>query len=340
MHRQLLLPCFALLACACPASSPDVRCDDTDELCLLNEDLGEAFLSVRAVHDDDVWLVGSERSASCPGPSAWNWDGEGWSQTAIPDLIGEELWWVHPTADRVTLVGTSGLLLELDRASGEVTTVSGPDPAITFFGVWGASADDVWAVGGVVGGSAPPALWHRDADGWTEALVPGAVEGQLYFKVDGTASDDVWIVGEPGLLMHWDGVEWTETAAPSELADAKFLTVTAQGDDPIAVGGAGSGLIARWDGTEWLEESLPSGGINGVCARGGEAVAVGSSGSVHRFSGGVWESQIVPLTFRDYHGCALTDSGELWAVGGQITSRPLTLGVVAFEGERGLPPLP
>ncbi len=340
MRRLILLPAFLLLACGCPTNPTETVCEDDDALCLVNEDRCEAFLSVRAVHDDDVWMVGSEMEDGSSGPSAWNWDGEGWTALALGAHAGEELWWVHPTADRVTLVGTGGTILELNRASGDLPVHSGPDAETTFFGVWGAAADDVWAVGGVVGGGALPALWHRDADGWTEVTVDGASEGELYFKVDGTAADDVWVVGEPGILMHWDGAEWTTTAAPDGLEASKFLTVAANGDGPIAVGGLGSGVIARWDGTEWLDESLPSGGINGVCASGGEAVAVGNSGSVHRFSGGVWESELVPLTFRDYHGCVLTDSGELWAVGGQITSRPLTLGVVAFEAERGMVQLP
>jgi len=341
MHRLALLPVLAVLACDCPTVDPIVAvCEDTDELCLVSEARCEAFLSVRVVHDDDVWLVGSEMTDGVSGPSAWNWDGEAWTATSLSSHAGEELWWVHPTADRVTLVGTGGLILELDRASGTVETIAGPDAEVTLFGAWGASADDVWAVGGVVGGGSLPSLWHRDADGWSEVLVDGATDGQLYFKVDGTAADDVWVVGEPGILMHWDGIEWTSTPPPAGLEASKFLTVAATGDDPIAVGGLGSGVIARWDGAEWIDESPPSGGINGVCASGGTAVAVGSSGSVHRLSGGVWTSELVPVTFRDYHGCALTDSGELWAVGGQITSRPLTLGVVAFEGERGLLPIP
>jgi len=340
MRRLLLLLLPALLACGCPTTTTEPVCDDTDGLCLLAEERDEAFLSVRALADDDVWLAGSEATPDSSGPSLWNWDGAAWTATDLSAFAGEELWWVHPTADRAIAVGTGGLIVEVDRATGDAVAVDGPDPEVTFFGVWGAAADDVWAVGGVVGAGEPPALWHRDAAGWSAFEHPGAVGGQLYFKVDGTATDDVWVAGEPGLLMHWDGVEWTESVAPAGLEGAKFLTVSATGNDPIAVGGLGTGVIARFDGVEWLDESLPSGGINGVCAQGETAVAVGSSGSVHRYSGGVWDSELAPLTFRDFHGCALTDSGELWAVGGQITSRPLTDGVVAFEAPRGIPTLP
>jgi hypothetical protein len=339
MRFALLLLLLAPLACFCPSSRS--VCEN-DEVCLLAEERPEAFLSVQALADDDVWIVGTEIVPDESGPSAWHWDGSCWTSLPLSTAVGQEMWWVHPTADRVTLVGTGGLILEYDRASETVETMPGPAAAVNFFGVWGAAADDVWAVGGVVSGAEPPALWHRDADGWTEFDAPaGASDGDVYFKVHGVATDDVWVVGEPGILLHWDGVAWAETIPPDGLEASKFLTVAADGTEAIAVGGLGSGIIARWDGGQWHDESVPgSGGIKGVCLREGAAVAVGSSGSVHRYADGVWESDFLPLTFRDYHGCGFTGSGELWIVGGQLGSRPLNEGVIVFEAERGLMSIP
>ena len=335
--RWLLLPSVLLIACdGCP---PAELCGDTSDLCLVAEELPEAFLSVRATGDDDVWLVGSETDPNTSGPSVVHFDGEDWNRVDVSEHAGAELWWSHPTAGRVTMVGTEGLIVEYDRDAGTLETFAGPGDDVVFFGVWGAAADDVWAVGGVVA-SQTPALWHRDADGWSEvAAMP--VDAGLLFKVDGTATDDVWVVGEPGLFLHWDGADWTQHDAPDGFDGTKFLTVeVASSDDVFAVGGLGVGAIARWDGAAWTDESPAEGTINGACAGPGEQHAVGASGAVHHHAGGgAWNSELSPLTFRDYHACYVTAGGELWAVGGQISSRPLNDGVVAFRGDRGLPPL-
>ena len=78
MVRTLPIALAALLL-GCP-STEELPCADADGLCLLAEELPEAFMSGRARADDDVWLVGSEVTPDSSGPSAIWWDGAAWNR--------------------------------------------------------------------------------------------------------------------------------------------------------------------------------------------------------------------------------------------------------------------
>ncbi len=344
LRRPFRAPAFALSLTPLLLAQACLPCSNTSELCLVAESLPEAHLSVRALADDDVWLVGSEALETEDGPSAVAWDGSEWTHLDTSDWSGAELWWVHPTQDRVTMVGTQGLILEYDRATETLEEIEGPDDSVTFFGVWGASADDVWAVGGTPGGGDPPAIWRRDADGWTEFVDPALGEGgpgQLYFKVHGSAADDVFIVGNFGIALHWDGssLSATPTDADLDTSTAPLLTVNVGPEEVVAVGGAGSALILHYDRStgEWRDRTPEfQAPLNGVCSGAGEIKAVGMQGSVQTWDGQAWQPSVETLTFGDYHGCEVTEGGDVWAVGGQIAARPITDGVVAFQGEGGV----
>jgi hypothetical protein len=328
----LCLPTLLLAGCSTP-------CPDADELCLLAEALPEAFMSVRAPADDDVWLVGSEAEPDASGPSALHWDGASWERLDLSAWAGHELWWSCPDPDRVTMVGTGGLILEYDRATGAVEAFDGPDANITFFGVWGASPDDMWAVGGdVTAGALPPDLWRRDADGWTRFVDPDLGEGQpgeVYFKVHGASASDLWIVGNRGIALHWDGtsLERVPTDADIETGDIPLATVDATAEPVVAVGGLASGVFLHWDGAAWRDHAPDfAAGVNGVCRRGELLRAVGLQGSVHEWDGAAWTSELAPVTLNEYHACAVSPSGDFWAVGGQLVTRPLNEGVIVYQG--------
>ena len=337
----------ALLLALAVGGQGCAKCDG-DEVCAVGDELPWGLLSVLALAAADVFVVGSSASPDAtttpsPGPAALHWDGAAWSRFDTAEWDGIELWWVWAAQDDAVFVGTEGTILELDRASGEITQVPGLDPETTFFGVWGASADDLWAVGQTLAGSGPPALWRRQAGQWAPwedpTFGPGE-DGQVWFKVHGASADDLWIVGSRGAALHWDGAALSAvpTDADVDTSNAPLLTVDAGGDRPIAVGGVGNGLILEWDGAAWRDNSPEfQPGFNGVCTLDGEEpVAVGQAAArVHRADAG-WEPDldrgIEVFTRRDWHSCDIGPDGSLWTVGGKISSRPLGSGVVGYTG--------
>ncbi len=339
---------LCLLLGACPDPCADAPC-------LVGEDLAQGLLSVRAPADDDVWVVGSSPAPDAegaPGPLAAHWDGSTWGALDTSSWDGIELWWVHATADEVVLVGSRGTVLEYDRGTENLEQVVDAGAGTTFFGVWGHD-EDLWAVG--QGAERPdedgdgepepplPLLWRRIDGAWAAWEDPTFGPGQpaqVYFKVHGTASDDVWIVGSGGTALRWDGVSLTATPtdADTDTGNAPLLTVDAGGERPYAVGGAGSGLILEWDGGDWRDRSPDfQPGFNGVCTGpDGAAAAVGRTGARALRMDGSWlpdlDRGVESVTLRDFHACAYSPSGRLWAVGGRIASRPLGQGVIAYSG--------
>jgi len=73
------------------------------------------------------------------------------------------------------------------------------------------------------------------------------VTGQWFLGVWGTGPDDVYVVGQPGLIFHWDGTDWTQQDSHTSEA----LT-DVWGDDAgnVYVTGHG-GLVLRLQGDEW-----------------------------------------------------------------------------------------
>jgi hypothetical protein len=115
-----------------------------------------------------------------------------------------------------------------------------PDDA-KMYGVWGASAGDVWAVG-AKGGSG--SIYHRDATGWSEVTLGGAIP--FLASVWGSASNDVWAVGDAGVTVHWEGSAWTVGSSGSPY-DHTSVFGTAAGDVWTTSGNE----IRHWNGSLW-----------------------------------------------------------------------------------------
>ena len=313
---------------------------------IVHDELNEALLSVRqGTGPDDVWAFGSDLG---DGPAMHHWDGDEWSQIDTADIAGNDLWWGFPTASQVFLAGSNGLVGRYDRADGTFEIAEGVDPALTFFGIWGPSDRDVWAVGGGIGTSLPPAVHRWNGTQWMPWAPPTGPgdDGNVYFKVHGTGPDDIWIVGNRGQALRWDGDALQDTGAADVMGDGSgnapsLLTVDAGGDTPIAVGGAGEGVILHWndsDGT-WTPnnpEFAPA--LLGVCSGPDGALrAVGGQGSVYAWDGGSWQQWERGITHLGLHACLFDDDGGFWTGGGSIAAAPLDDGVLIYEGPTRLP---
>lgn len=113
-------------------------------------------------------------------------------------------------------------------------------------GVWGAAADDVWAVG------AQGTILHFDGVTWSS--VPSGTTSHLH-AVWGSGPDDVWAVGGEtfwtfedegtGVILHWDGRVWTSTMPGTRGLRAVWGTAA---NDVWAVG---YGTILHFDGVAW-----------------------------------------------------------------------------------------
>ena len=297
----------------------------------VHEGLPAALLSVWGTATDDVWAVGGD-TLDGAGPMVVHFDGTGWERVPTGQASGT-LWWVFGFPGGPIYAGGEGgvIVRSSDGTTFEPMSTPGTD---TVFGIWGASPDDVWAVGGAsesMGGFA----WRLAGDTWMpEPSLPADVaSGAAVWKAYGTAANDVWLVGSNGVALHWDGtaLQQGDTGVGSSL-----FTVHASGGRYAAVGGLASGIVVEHDGTSWQNvtpDPAPQGLAGVTLGEDGTGIAVGTFGTVLTRSARGWAAEDIgfPLS-RNLHGSWIDPDGGMWAVGGDTLSPPFIDGIMLHRG--------
>jgi hypothetical protein len=118
----------------------------------------------------------------------------------------------------------------------------------------------------------------------------------------GSGPTDVWAVGQRGLLLHFDGAEWTPV--PSGV-DVDLLSIWGTARDDVYVA-MGTSELLHFDGARWAP--IPAGGsgaIRTVSGASGDLVVGGEPSLVRRRRDGAWT---------DVPGLA-GSAGWLWSPG-------------------------
>lgn len=314
MLRRTLGACLLALALAgCPV--PAER-----RWQLVTSGLDEALLSVAGSSAQDVWAVGADAGS---GPLVLHFDGTAWTRRQT-GLRGT-LWWAHALpGGRVLFGGVRGTILEWD--GGAFVRHATPGLARqTVFGVWGASRDDVWAVGAGTSGRRG-FLWHFDGSAWSDVGLPADVplragEAPGLFKVWGSSADDVWAVGADGLVLHKGAGGWARL--PVDRTDTLF-TVSGRAGQVWITGGGRSSVLLEGDASGLKDLSPPGVALlQGVApdpSAPGAAWAVGEQGAVYRRGPTGWEAAATGLTLpvESLHAVWVDPAGGVWAVGGKV----------------------
>jgi len=108
-------------------------------------------------------------------------------------------------------------------------------------GVWGSSADDVFAVGADVGDG--PWVLHWDGSAWTR-LATGATGG-LWWVSGTSASARVWMSGEAGLVLRHDRASGRFDKVSGVPANVTLFGIFETGGEVWAVGGETSGSVGH-----------------------------------------------------------------------------------------------
>nr|MBK7064014.1 hypothetical protein [Deltaproteobacteria bacterium] len=302
----------------------------------VQSDLPGAMLSIWGTTATDVYAVGADANDGT-GPQALHFDGTRWTRIDTGTRRGS-LWWVHGVSPtQVFMVGTEGTVLRYDPVRGVTERMTTPASTPTLFGVWGASASDVWAVGGNTDGNTG-VLWHYDGAAWTAQQAPGGLnDTTIWYKVYGSAANDVSVCGTNGSLLHWNGSAWSRETVP-ETGRGPLFTVHGRGSQRYAVGGNVSGIVLESDGpsTPWRAvtiETAPR--LSGVFVpESGSPLAVGNGGSLYQRRSGSWR-QVArpPRTQLDFHAVWVDPTGAIWTVGGDLQTAALARGVIYRFGE-------
>jgi len=246
-------------------------------------------------------------------------DGETWAPVDTGLDLPLMNWVFGFSADDVFLVGNRGTIVHWDGGAWTIQETPTDDQ---LWGVWGAAPDDVYAVGGSGRRGSEAVLLHYDGVSWSDVDF-GELdrETRALFKVWGSGPDDVVVVGQRGVVIRWDGSEWTQHLVGTT---EDLISVWGTGPDRVGiVGGRSNGVLVTWDGSEWHNEPLsPIPGLNGIWMRDPDVIhAVGIEGTILTID---FMSR-VPMEFPQdtrlaYHAIFGDPGGRLTSVGGNFAS--------------------
>jgi hypothetical protein len=163
---------------------------------------------------DDVW-AGSDFA------KIMHWDGTHWSvfdQTYATDGL-----WGSGARDIWGITNNAGIVKHWDGNTWSVA------PAIDDLGIArgiaGTASDDVWLTGDLGQGR----ILHFDGTRWTRAW--SGATARAPNGVWAHARNDAWVVGTNGLVLHWDGMTWSEVQTGTKRA---LIAVWGGGDASAA----------------------------------------------------------------------------------------------------------
>ncbi len=173
-------------------------------------------------------------------------------------------------------------------------------------GVWGSSANDVWAVGQK--NRYQSLIMHWDGKSW--AYVDHPEQGPLN-HIYGTAPKDIWAVGEKGAVLHYQNGTWDSVAHGRTTLGLKGVWATA--DHVWAVGALGTVLhLDRGTGV-WKMENPTSQTLNTIHGVGDVMWVGGYGGTLLRYEAG-WRPTTTTLTpDHSVSGIFASSSTLVWA---------------------------
>ena len=225
-----------------------------------------------------------------------------WTKLPDPTSPLYKAMWAAPSG-QVFLAGANGHVATFDGTTWTETT-SG---AATFNAMWGSSPSDVYAAGTAA------TIVHYDGSSWTPVANPGTgsftaiwggggdvfaagtsivhANGGAFATTAtpiattvrglwGSANTDVFAVGDAGVILHWDGVSWTQM-----IASTTPLHAVAGSGAPEVFAVGDSGVISRYTGAGWATVNSPSGvtmALHDIWAVApNDVIAVGNEGVFH-----------------------------------------------------------
>lgn len=270
----------------------------------------------------DLWVVGTVGHGDVPlllrrtaGQWSWPWIG-----------VEQDLWAVHGVDDTgAWIAGEGGLLARVDATTGSADIIP-TDTGAVLHGLWAASPDELWVVGGArIPGAGPGVLLHV-----VEGVVSDRVEelpaivgqGAPMLAVWGAGAADVWFTGEAGVVAHWDGTA-LEVDVLAGGARISGVAGSLDGAHIVLVGGLGDARSWHHSDAGWVDSTpLHAAHLNGVAVQAdGSATAVGLVGTVLEAEPGRgWEHPPAPPVARDWRAVWSSPSGATWLAGGALLS--------------------
>jgi hypothetical protein len=207
--------------------------------------------------------------------------------------------------------------------------VPSPSPlGLSFLsGVSAASADDVWAVGGLN----RTLIVHWNGIRWRQVPSPSPGPGAILNRVDVISARDAWAAGSSGLgmfILHWNGTAWRRARTPAAGSGAGLIGISGASPRSVWAVGATGGLLAV--GARQAGFAAPAASTARPAPAAGAAPA--AEPLILHWNGVAWRRISIPVPADGgmLIGVYAASGRNAWAVGctktfGNINARPLVL---------------
>jgi hypothetical protein len=231
-----------------------------------------------------------------------HYDGTGWRPFIgrVHSLGG--VW--GASANDIFVVG----LNDLYRFDGTTWTHTFQGPGVR---VWGSAPNDVYAVSSF-GGDRHAYIRHFDGARWTPEEFPGRPE---LTDIWGAASNDIFAVGNDGLIMHYDGRNWSVMPSGVSSRDHFRGVWGTSGRDVYAV--ALTGTMVHYNGVSWREiDSGTDAGLWAIWGTSPTDIYVTTQAGVRHFDGTRWI--LMPFGVRLHFAIWGTSVGDVFVLGDDL----------------------
>jgi hypothetical protein len=219
-----------------------------------------------------------------------------------------------PDSLSVTVSGADVMNKDFNSVFGSYSNQakSSSDIQHGLLGIWFADDTHGWGIGLGISGNV---IQNWNGTTWTTLDPAPALPSNAQLKaISGSSPNDVWIIGNAGLILHWNGSAWSAMTSPVGAED--FLTVWSRTSTDAWIGGKTS--ILHWNGTSWsAAPNNRSGGLGTAQAfwgaSGTDVWTVTGSGFIAHWDGSIWN--FVSSTSQQLLSLWGFAANDIWAVG-------------------------
>jgi hypothetical protein len=278
-----------------------------------------------------LWVAGDQSSVQAQGVvSVWN--GATWTEPAFPSTFALEAISGSSSTD-IWVAGGDGALVHWDGSIWSTNWKGGAASFIPMTPVCRSgtyrNANDAWIVGNMTNGSTSsfvPFASHWDGTSWTPSIIGDAAGLADIWSAgpnDTYASGEIDSESPAGVLVHWDGSDWSILGSSDKLSDCtaiwadstddvwaccgngvlhwdgKLATPIRFGDEVLYTGIWGSsatdvyvagGGVKHFDGKSWSDLSIPT-GAEWVSGSGPNDVWISGDSYLFHWDGAAWSNQ-------------------------------------------------
>ncbi|MGB7212970.1 MAG: hypothetical protein WBC97_10125 [Gemmatimonadales bacterium] len=256
-----------------------------------------------------VWGNATTAFVGTQSGNVWRYSGGGWTST--PFGSGFPIKAIQGfSASSALATDVYGNVLQFDGSTwSHFSNVDGPQA------LWGTDPHNMVALTWNNLGAGVSYVSRGDLSAPVHDLDPAGVTSRLN-AIWGTSILDFWVVGDSGVVLHYDGSTYT-TFFPPGITE-NLVSVSGTGNSDLWVGGA-NGFVGHWDGSTWASlGDIALSPVTGLWASTDSTAYVGlNNGQILViYLGGSFTAQALPSAQGPVRSIKGTSNNGLWAIVG------------------------